>query len=52
MQWNLGNFDDKTQSITPVQDTSLQAAWGDDGVIVLPAGMYVWTVRGTDSGIT
>jgi hypothetical protein len=38
--------------VVPERATNLQAAWGSDVVIVLPAGNYVWTIRRTSTGYT
>jgi len=35
-----------------VDATSLQAAWGGEGVKVIAAGDYVWTIRDGDEGYT
>jgi len=50
--WKLQDYDAYTQAIVPVEATSLQAAWGDQGVKVIEAGNYVWAVRDGDEGYT
>ncbi|KAF5347775.1 hypothetical protein D9756_010313 [Leucocoprinus leucothites] len=50
-RWIIGKFDAKTQSVSPADSPSLQAGWGK-GVIILPAGNYVWTIRKEDDGYT
>ena len=52
LQWDLQNYDENTQAVVPVEATNLQAAWGDEGVKVLKAGNYVWTIRGSEEGYT
>lgn len=49
-RWIIRDYDANTQSVTPVNATSLQAAWGSGYVTVLPAHNYVWTIRGQDNG--
>lgn len=52
-QWIIADFyDGRTQSVTPVNARRLQAGWGSSGVIILPAGDYVWTIRGNGSRYT
>jgi len=50
--WDVKDFDDKTQSISPDGDNKLQAAWGDGFISVKPAGNFVWVVRSSDQGFT
>lgn len=52
LQWIIADYDAKWQSITPAEVTSLQAGWGGREVIVLFAGGYVWTIRGSDNEYT
>lgn len=52
LQWIIADYDAKWQSITPTEVTSLQAGWGDREVLVLLAGGYVWTIRGSDNEYT
>ncbi|EGN94203.1 hypothetical protein SERLA73DRAFT_144703 [Serpula lacrymans var. lacrymans S7.3] len=51
-KWIIRDFDPQTQSVTPATNSGLQAGWGSEGVEVLPAGNYVWTIRSSDSGYT
>ncbi|KAJ8594648.1 hypothetical protein M405DRAFT_729517 [Rhizopogon salebrosus TDB-379] len=51
-RWIIGDYDPKTQSVSPTSAPNLQAAWGSGFVTVLPAGGYVWTIRQTDTGYT
>jgi hypothetical protein len=51
-KWIIKSYDAKTQSVTPVTATKLQAAWGSGFVTFLPAGAYVWTIRNSDTGYT
>jgi len=51
-RWIVKNYDAKTQSVTPVSATNLQAGWGSGVVTVIPAGGYVWTLRSSDTGYT
>ncbi|KAF9795706.1 hypothetical protein IEO21_11077 [Rhodonia placenta] len=51
-KWIIKDYNSNTQTISPESNANLQAAWGDQGVTVLPAGAYVWVIRSTDSGYT
>ena len=50
--WNVRDYNSTTQSVSPVSNSGLQCGWGNGGVVVLPAGGYVWIIRNTDSGYT
>ena len=43
-QWIVEDYDERTQSISPVDGDGLQCAWGQGVVTVLPAHNYVWTI--------
>ncbi|KAF5347770.1 hypothetical protein D9756_010314 [Leucocoprinus leucothites] len=47
--WSIENYNDKTQSFSPEDSKNLQAGWGD-GVVIIPAGNYTWTVRKEEDG--
>lgn len=48
-QWVLSGG--ATSSVSPVSSQGLQAGWGS-GVVILPAGGYVWHVTQTANGYT
>ncbi|KAF8137286.1 hypothetical protein EV363DRAFT_656683 [Boletus edulis] len=47
--WVITNYNDETQAVSPQDATSLQVGkTGDNDLTVLPAGGYVWVIRGED----
>ena len=49
-QWIVTDYDENTQSISPVDGKGLQCAWGRDVVTVVPAHNYVWTITQNADG--
>ncbi|KZP02658.1 hypothetical protein FIBSPDRAFT_969741 [Athelia psychrophila] len=50
-QWIIGGPIGDAQPISPASPSGLQAGWGD-GVVVLPAGNYVWSIKSSSDGYT
>ncbi|KAF8638213.1 hypothetical protein AX16_010559 [Volvariella volvacea WC 439] len=52
-KWLIRNYlDGGTQFISPITRRHLEACWGPGVASVLPAGLYVWTLRESESGLT
>ncbi|KAK7692676.1 hypothetical protein QCA50_004309 [Cerrena zonata] len=48
--WTLRNYNGRTLSVSPRCSLHLQAAWGSEGVKVMPEGNYVWTFTNNGEG--